>query len=363
MNQYKKRKIVFVVGYFAAGGAERVISILANAFADKGYSVSLVYFKKKDDFYALDNSINKYYLDIPTNSKNFILGLQNTRIRILKLREQIKQIAPDAVISFITDINVLTILAARKTDIPVIISERTNPFKSIFSYKWKIAARFLYKYAAKLVLQTSAVKKYYKNINDQKIEIIPNPVKEIKSNSKKKENIIIGVGRLEYPKGFDMLIQAFVQTKAIKNWKLLIAGEGSERECLQRIINKNEVQDRVKLIGLQESMDEIYSNASIYVLSSRYEGYPNSLAEAMSAGLPCISFNCDFGPAEMIRDNDNGILVDAGNIDKLAEEIDRLAFDETMRKKIGEKAIEIRQNLDQAVVRKKWESIFDQLNP
>lgn len=363
MRRQSRRKIVFVVSYLASGGSERVIATLANSFVDIGYSVSLVYFKKKSDFYSLDNRINKYYLDIPSNSNNFILGLKNTRIRILKLREQIKQINPDAVISFMTDINVLTILAARKTDIPVIISERSNPYKSKFPYRWKIAARFVYKYADKLVLQTSAVKEYYKKTEDQKIEIIPNPLKGIKLKSRKKENVIIGVGRLEYPKGFDMLIQAFIKSKAKENWKLLIAGEGSEKESLQRIIDDNEVQSKVKLIGLQKSIDELYSSASIFVLSSRYEGYPNSLAEAMSAGLPCISFDCDFGPAEMIRNNKNGILVDTGNTEKLANEIDRLAFDESMRNKIGENAIEIRQKLDQAVVREKWESIIDRLNP
>src|SRR6056297_1186027 len=178
MNNDLPVKITFVTSYLAPGGAERVIALLANAFVDSGYFVSLVYFKKKDDFYSPDNRIDKYYLDIPGYSGDFILGLKNTRIRILKLREQIQQIAPDIVISFITDINVLTALACRKLNVSTIISERTNPNKYRIPLKWKIAARLFYKNTDKLVVQTEQVKRFFYYMPSSKVEVISNPLKK-----------------------------------------------------------------------------------------------------------------------------------------------------------------------------------------
>ncbi|MGM0497278.1 MAG: glycosyltransferase family 4 protein [Bacteroidota bacterium] len=359
-------KITFVTNYLAPGGAERVIALLANSFADAGYSVSLVYFKKKGDFYSLDNRISKYYLDIPGHSGNFILGIKNTRMRILKLREQIQQIAPDIVISFITDINVLTVLACRKLNVTTIISVRTNPYTYKRPLKWKIAARLFYKNTDKLVVQTERVKRFFRYLPSSKVEVIPNPLKKPKEKSEKRENkkekIILAVGRLEYPKGLDLLIEAFSYTKAKEGWKLLIVGEGSQRAKLERLIEKNNLNSKVSLVGLQSPVDDFYSCASVFVLSSRYEGFPNSLAEAMSFGLPCISFNCDFGPAELIQHDVNGVLVENGNVNKMAEEIDRIVGNETIRDKLGKNATSIINKLDLDLIIRKWEHVFGELS-
>ena len=358
-------KITFVTSYLAPGGAERVIALIANAFVDSGYSVNLVYFKKKDDFYSLDNRIDKYYLDIPQHSRSFISGLKNTQIRILKLREQIQQIAPDIVISFITDINVLTALACRKLNVSTIISERTNPYEYRIPLKWKFAARLFYKNTDKLVVQTEQVKRFFNYMPPSKVEVIPNPtikpLENAKERENKKEKIILAVGRLEYPKGFDLLIEAFSYTKAKENWKLIIVGEGKQRAKLEKLIEKYNLNSNVSLVGLQSSVDKFYTFASIFVLSSRYEGFPNSLTEAMSFGLPCISFNCDFGPAELIQNNVNGVLVESGNVNKMAEQIDHIVEDESLRARLGKNATSIIKKLDLGLIVKKWEKVFEEL--
>ena len=358
-------KITFVTSYLAPGGAERVIALLANSFADAGYSVNLVYFKKKDDFYSLDNRISKYYLDIPRYSGTLISGLKNTRIRILKLREQIQQIAPDIVISFITDINVLTALACRKLNVSTIISERTNPNEYRIPLKWKIAARLFYKNTDKLVVQTEKVKRFFNYMPSSKMEVIPNPIKKpfvkAKERENKKEKIILAVGRLEYPKGFDLLIETFSYTKAKENWKLIVAGEGSQRPKLEKLIEKYNLNSKVSLVGLQRTVNEFYSLASVFVLSSRYEGFPNSLAEAMSWGLPCISFNCDFGPAELIQQNVNGILVENGNVNKMAEQIDHIVEDESLRTRLGKNATSIINKLDLDLIVRRWKKVFGEM--
>jgi len=355
------KRITFVVGYLSAGGAERVISLLANALVASGYSVSFIYLKKKEDFYRLDKRVNKHYLDISNDSNNLIHGLINTRKRVYKLRNKIKQIHSDIVISFMTDLNVLSILACLGTNVLVIVSERTNPYRSKIPFRWKIAARIFYRYASKLVLQTERVKEFYKYISASKLEVIPNPLKEIGKIQTKKEKVILAVGRLEYPKGYDMLIEAFSCSRAKEEWKLIIAGEGRERDKLEQLAVEYNISSGVNLTGWQESIDELYARASVFVLSSRYEGFPNSLAEAMSAGLPCISFDCDFGPAEMIRHDVNGILVEPGNVEKLADEIDLLAADESERNRLGRKATEIKKELNLESITLKWENVFFEL--
>ncbi len=158
-----------------------------------------------------------------------------------------------------------------------------------------------------------------------------------------------------------MLIEAFSCSRAKEEWKLIIAGEGRERDKLEQLAVEYNISSGVNLTGWQESIDELYARASVFVLSSRYEGFPNSLAEAMSAGLPCISFDCDFGPAEMIRHDVNGILVEPGNVEKLADEIDLLAADESERNRLGRKATEIKKELNLESITLKWENVFFEL--
>lgn len=359
---YNRKHIAFIAGYLRAGGAERVLSVLANHFVNINFKVSVIYLDDKKDFYMLDEKIKKHQIEYDRESGNFISGLLNTRRRVKALRQMIKNVDPDIVIGFITDINVLSVLACRRLDVPVIISERTNPYQYRIPVKWKIASRLFYRLADKLVLQTARVSRFYSFVPSSKIAVIPNPVSNIyfEDNTKRK-NIILAVGRLEYPKGFDLLIEAFAKTRAKDSWKLLIVGEGSERENLIRNISQNNLDSSVELVGLQKDIGSFYSRASLFVLSSRYEGYPNALSEAMSSGLACISFNCNFGPAEMIEHNVNGILVEHLNTDQLARAIDDLADNRPKREKIGENAEEINRQNHIDAVSEQWVGIMEKL--
>ncbi|MFO8236562.1 MAG: glycosyltransferase family 4 protein [Bacteroidales bacterium] len=356
------RHIAFVISCLKGGGAERVISGLANYFVNLDYKVSVIYLDKHKDFYFLDEKINRYQIEYSRNIGNFFLGLINTRKRILAICKMIQKVNPEIVISFITDINVLTVLACRNLNVPVIISERTNPGKYQIPRRWKIAARLFYPLADKMILQTDRAKKYYNYLPSSKIAIVPNPVfKRAIQDNVEKEKIILAVGRLEYPKGFDLLIQAFSKTQAKKDWQLIIAGEGSERQNLEGQIMSCGLDSNVSLVGFQLDIENFYSRASLFALSSRYEGYPNALAEAMNFGLPCISFNCDFGPAEMIKNGENGILIEPGNTEQLARGIDNLINDSEKRDRLGKNAAVTRKDSGIRLIAKKWETIFDDL--
>ncbi|MFP3860550.1 MAG: glycosyltransferase, partial [Bacteroidales bacterium] len=214
----------------------------------------------------------------------------------------------------------------------------------------------------KVVLQTHRVSSFFSFLPKSKIEIIPNPLNNMTPSEKvSKEKLILAVGRLEYAKGFDLLIEAFAKSRAKNNWQLIIAGEGNEREGLERKIAENKLVSKVHLPGIQKDIASLYSRASLFVLSSRYEGYPNALAEAMGSGLPCISFNCDFGPQELIKNNINGILVEPGNVSQLANAIDDLAENPGRRKEIGKNATEVMKTNNIITIAEKWEEVIDGL--
>jgi glycosyltransferase involved in cell wall biosynthesis len=210
-------------------------------------------------------------------------------------------------------------------------------------------------------LQTDKVRAFYRHIDQEKIRIIPNPLKEIDREEKAEEKFILAAGRLVPQKGMDLLIKAFGKSQAREKWNLVILGEGQELSNLQKLVRENKLNEKVEFKGNRKDIDKFFATASVFVLSSRYEGFPNVLAEAMGAGLPCISFDCDFGPRELIEHQRNGILVETGNVDKLAEKIDELASNKGKRNTMGEEAKKIREKLNMNAIMQQWEEVFAEM--
>ena len=201
----------------------------------------------------------------------------------------------------------------------------------------------------------------WKNLIPQ-IEIIPNPVSFIpEKQSTLKEKKIISIGRLTFQKGFDLLISAWdIVYKRHNDWTLTIYGNGDDLKYLQNLIRTKEVKN----IFIHEAVTDIcnkYIESSIYVMSSRYEGFGLVLIEAMSCGLPCISFDCPHGPKEIIIHNENGILIENGNIEKMAENICFLIENEDERIKMGNKAKESTQRYQKKDIMKRWEILFNNI--
>ena len=146
-------------------------------------------------------------------------------------------------------------------------------------------------------------------------------------------------GELSDEKGFDLLVSAFALcARGHPQWKLAIAGEGSRRPLLQAQVAQADLTERVQLLGLVRDPETLLANSDLFILSSRFEGFPNVLLEAMSVGLPAISFDCDSGPATIIRDGVDGVLVAPGDTGALASQMDRLMGDEGERIRLGQKA-------------------------
>jgi len=359
-------KILLIIDSLASGGAQRVISTMANYWAEKGEEVHLAIIYKNEIFYSLHKNVIVHQLGFEYGFNGKIKGL----LRIFKISREIRKLmkeqSPAAAISFLPRVNISSIIAKIGTKVPLIISERSDPnFQTNISRIDKILMKILYPLADGMVLQTEYVKKYFAKYKTKKF-VISNPMRNFDRQyiSQQKYQNIIAVGRLGKEKGFDTLIRAFSLVKN-NEWKLFIYGQdhgdGKYRKYLEEIVKKNSLEQKVFLPGTIENISDKYCDSSIFVLSSRYEGYPNVLMEAMTHGLACVATNIPAGVPEMIIDGENGIIVPVDNELKLAKTIEKLINDEKLRRKLGENAQNIikTQNLD--VIMKKWEKAIEEI--
>ncbi|WKX76460.1 glycosyltransferase family 4 protein [Zobellia laminariae] len=338
----EKRNIAFVIHSMASGGAERVVSILSNELI-KNYQVYIFTLTNTPSFYKLNNKITVVPALVNLQpSPNFISSLKlNYKLQNI-IYKNLKRYNIDACIAFMTSTNILATIATKRARVPVIISERNNPFaqKNNLNLFWKILRRYVYPASDRLIVQTDRVAKFYDSfIKEKKMIVIPNPINpDFKYDyGIERKNIILNVGSLENQKGQEILIEAFNEAK-INDWELHIAGEGSKRKHLENLIHKYNLEQKVLLLGRISRIDKLYSTSKIFAFSSRFEGFPNALLEAMYFGLPCISTDCPTGPSEMIRNGENGYLVPIDDISLMAKKIKLLTNNESLRMDLGKQA-------------------------
>jgi len=212
------------------------------------------------------------------------------------------------------------------------------------------------------IVLTNADKKNYLKYVNSKIKCIPNfSTINIKKQSSIDSNTIVAVGRLEYQKGFDLLLEAWKKiSNRISPWNLLIVGSGSKYNELMEFIKKNNLEDTVTLQPATPNISMIYEQASILVMSSRFEGLPMVLIEAKMAGLPCISFNCPNGPNEVIRNNIDGYIIENGNINQLSERLLEATKDRNTLKEMGKEAYKDAQiRFSQEAIKKEWNNLLN----
>jgi len=335
-------KIAFIISSLGSGGAERVLSLLANYFSNNN-EIYIITLSNEDSFYNLNKNIKHIKLNLFKKSKNKIETIINSTKRILILKKTLKQIDADVNISFMTPVNMLSIISSKINKQKIIVSERTA-----FHFSGKLKNIF-YRFSDYFVTQTKAD---LKNYNLKKKTYIYNPFifidKEIK-----KEKIVLAVGRLEKEKRFDRLIEVF--NKIDTDWQLWIIGDGSLKEELNSLIKK----DNIKLLGKKKNIFDYYAKASIFVLSSEIEGFPNVLIEAMAYKCAVVSYDCLYGPSEIIENNKNGILVN--NKQQLKESIELLIENKKLREKLANEAIKVREKYSIEKIAKEWENVIKEV--
>jgi GalNAc-alpha-(1->4)-GalNAc-alpha-(1->3)-diNAcBac-PP-undecaprenol alpha-1,4-N-acetyl-D-galactosaminyltransferase len=362
-------KLVLVIPALTAGGAERVMSILANHWADKGWDIVLL---TLDDgaappFFPLDGRIRHRPLGLLADSANPLMGLFNNLRRLAVLRKAIREARPEAVVSFLDTTNVLTLLACRGLPIPVIAAEHIDPAQYPIKPVWAALRRVLYPRAERVVVLTERALAYFPPALQSRCRVFPNPVQcffdehppEIKLPPGRR---IIAMGRLVEQKGFDILLKAFAGLcPAFPDWSLIILGEGPQRAELETLRRRLGLSGRVHLPGQVKRPEPLLIRSDLFVLSSRFEGFPMALCEAMAAGLPVIAADCPTGPREIIRDGVDGVLVPAEDSAALASAMQRLMADPGERKCLGSQAQEIVERFGIERVAGLWDDLLAEI--
>ena len=361
-------RCTLIIHSLNSGGAERVISNMANYWAAKGWEINLLTFddNSKKTSYDLDPKISHIPLGIAGYSPNPIMGIWNNLTRIQSLRTVIIKSKPNVVISFMNQTNEIVLLATRWLNVPVVVSERNDPASQTTGKIWEQLRQWTYPLADRIVVQTKRAGDYFSSKLQKRICVIPNPVllppdeKEL-SDKLLGERSLIAMGRLVPQKGFDLLLEALAKLKdRYPEWTLTILGEGELRPQLESLRNELGLDDRVHILGRVKNPQAFLKQGDIFIMSSRFEGFPNALCEAMACGLPVISTDCPNGPQEIIRDGIDGILVPNEDVSALAAAMERLMSDEKERQFLADRAKEITERFGLEKVMSIWESLINQ---
>ncbi len=381
------RQLTLVIPSLAFGGAERVISEMANHFSRSENDVTLITLDSTEtDTYKLSPRVNRIALGMMQESRGFGQAIVKNLQRVRRLRRAIQTAQPQTVISFTDRMNVVTLLACLGLNVDVVVSERIDPARHDIGRTWSLLRRLVTPRSRALVVQTERTRQQMRGIMRHKpIFVIPNAARTPSGTEKGTGPIcakhplgrsgkldlspfpcphsagrrIVAMGRLERQKGFDLLIDAFSRIAAkCGEWTLEILGEGPQRGELERLIEGHSLRSRVTLAGWIAEPESVLRQADLFVLSSRYEGFPNALLEAMACGLPVVSFDCPSGPAEIVRHDVDGLLVPADDVDALSAAIERLISNPQQRLRLADRAPDVLERFSTERFFAQWEAVL-----
>ncbi len=344
-------KLCIVSPSLKMGGIARVLTELANEWAKNELNITFISCLQGNRHYQLDNRIHFIEPDFKRSSSFFNKLIFYPRL-IIFIYKNVKIEKPQAVLSFGDAFNPIVLLSQWFTRIPVFISDRTSPDYKHSTFI-KLLKKITYSRADGMICQTKhaqqyKLKEYGKSLNTI---VIDNPVRKVKIKEGVRENIILYVGRFAWEKGPDRLIHAFSQLTHTYDWRMIMAGDGPLFAEMKQLAKTLEVEDRIEFPGKVKDVDALYSKASVFVLPSRVEGFPNALCEAMIAGLPVICFD-SFPADEIILHNHDGIILRDGDIDMLSKTIQNLIDQPEERKNLGDNARHLVKRLDIKTVSK-----------
>lgn len=371
-------KIVYnLIGTFNSGGMERIIIAKANAFAEMGHEVTIVTTDQKNrkPFYLLHTNVQTFDLNInySVNNGQLLRKVLCYPFKQLKHRRRLKalfaELDPDIIISaYGNEITIIHQIPTRAKKILEIHFCKDFRLLQNKKFLWRLINVLRSKHEAKLikkfdkfVVLTKEDKEYWGNLPN--IEVIPNFISELpRQKAALDKKVCIAVGRLTYQKGFDVLIKIWETIhKQCPDWVLKIYGNGELHDELQAMIFDAHLEDVVTLMPSTSCISEVYRNSSILLMTSRYEGLPMVLLEAMSYGLPVISFACKCGPKDLIEDGVNGLLVHEGDIEDFAERTIALLKDSQQIKQMGENAFKMAVNYSKDNIIRKWVKLFNSI--
>lgn len=361
-------RILFFVSSMQGGGAERVAALLCNRWAERDHKVVLVptFSGRGTCLYPLDERVRLVYLaDRVGTTRRTPWTMAR---RLWAMRQLVRVERPEVVLSFLPHVNVAALMAVRGLGVPVVVSERTYPPALPIGRVWTVLRRIVYPRAERVVMQTQGGLDWLaRDVPRSRGVVISNPCTfPLPQNEPRvapdtvlpaARRLLLAVGRLGEEKQFDLLIRAFAAlAPRFPDWDLAVIGEGVERDALATQAAEAGLVGRVYLPGWVGNVGEWYTRADLYAMTSRYEGFPNTLLEALAHGLPAVSLDCATGPAEMIADGINGYLVPPGAVaEGLAQRLAPLMVDSALREAFAARSTDVREQFSVERVGSEWD--------
>jgi glycosyltransferase involved in cell wall biosynthesis len=396
----KPYKIVFCTpALYSTGGVERVVSYKASYFADQlGYDVTIILTEGwgRSSYFPLSDKVKVINFELGFEELWKASFMKKVYLYLIKqwqykrlLKTELMRIQPDITISMLRrEINFLTEIPDGSKKIGELHVNRanyrnfeandSNGLKRLFAKIWMKSLVGKLKRLDQLVVLTDKSKDSWPELSN--VTVIPDPITiEVKSEKVKREkcvNRVVTIGRYAYQKGYDLLLQAWAEVERtrkeergrkneeiseLENWTLDIYGQGDQTDYRQLMVELGIDTDWCHLNGPVEDVTKTYMDSSIFVLSSRFEGFGMVLIEAMACGLPVVSFDCPAGPDEIITDGVDGLLVPSGDVHALAEKLMTLMADEDLRKRLGQHARQTAQRYGMAALANQWTALFDRV--
>lgn len=352
------KEVILVAPKLGIGGIQRALTNLANWFASKDYQVTFISCKKEPLFYNLDERVTLITpeKEHPGKGGNLVFHY----LFILKfLRKQFKSSKSTNIISFGDTFNPLVIIASLGLQKKVHISDRTSPD---YKFKWNVKwlKRLTYKKSDTFIAQTAVAASWNvtKFKNQLNIVVIPNQVREVTvDKDANKEKVILYVGRFAWEKNPEALIKAYSKIENKQGWKLVMLGDGPQLNEMVNLSASFGLENEIEFKGQVKEVDYYFSRASIYVLPSVLEGFPNALCEAMAFGLPCITSNT-IPYSDVGKENEDFLVANMKDANDLTSKIQKLIDDETLRTFLGNNSKHINERLSMETIGKKFESVL-----
>ena len=377
-------KLVYVTpALYMAGGVERVLTLKANYFAEHfGYDITIILTEGRDKplFYPLSDKIKVINLDINFEELWYCSFIKKVLVYLKKQRQykklltaELMRIRPDITISllrreinFINEIHdgseKIGELHVNRANYRNFKTEDANWLKNLFARFWSHGLVNHLKKLDKLVVLTEKDREAWGELDN--VVSIPNPLSFVPSSaSRLTEKRIICVARYSHEKGIDLLLTAWKEVESqIDDWRLDVFGEGERFPYEQLIDNLGIDRARCALNGRTTDVEKEYCDSSIFVLSSRFEGFGMVIVEAMACGLPVVAFDCPWGPQAIISDGEDGLLVENGNPSALAQNLIALIKDDGKRKVMSEAALRNVQRFQIEHIAQQWKFLFELIN-
>ncbi|MEE9352431.1 MAG: glycosyltransferase [Thiotrichaceae bacterium] len=350
-------KIALIIPSLSKGGAERTVSNLSLAMQDE-HDVSVIVLDSQDQQYPHGGKLID--LGTPPSSSGALGKVYMLLKRAYRLKKLFKKEKYDGVFAFMEAAGLPAAIASKE----VFVSVRDTPEKLAGFYPKLI--KYIYPRAKKVIAVAKATEQklvnHYgltKTTTIYNMANIDMAAELSTADIDIKQPFILAVGRLNKQKGFDFLIKAYAASKAKDHINLLILGDGPEQEALQKLIDDNQLNDKATLYGSSNNPFAFYAKADFFVLSSRHEGFPNILIEALACHAACIAVDCPTGPNEIITPNENGLLIPTENIPELTKAIDQLYFDNALKAKFRKNAQASVKYLSPEAIAQQWVDLIE----